>query len=322
MGSADCRARLSVCTLLVSLDGSIFLSKSAIALSVGLTLAAVLSVFLSHIAAAVIGMLGGVFIVYAIVARNEDSGDGQFFSELRQVRSVISPAAATVSSKPSFVFVFGAPLGDNASTTWVMKYTHFGPNSAHNCDIGFFDQDRKNIEHQWLVAHPNIPYPPPNLAGESQRSFHIAEASREGSAGHFLWNPLNPNAQHYSVSISCRDGVFEENWEITRVNGVLRSRITIKHGPQWIKKNPDLDPVVFRYEDPEFVETALAVGVPQEPIGKVVHPGWKPNYQFAVPVAIIDPNQHVQVASGVKQPDGSTRTDFGSWNILTQHFGD
>jgi hypothetical protein len=298
------------------------LAKSAIAFSIGSIMVAALLVFLNPTGAVVFGVVGAALMIYGIVAGKEDVRDNHFFDQLQLARNAPSPAAATAPAKPNLVFVFGAPLGDNASTTWVMKYTHFGPSSAHNCDIGFFDQDRKNIEHRWLVAHPNVPYPQPNLTGESQRSFHVAEASREGSAGHFLWNPLNPNAQHYSVSISCRDGVFEEKWEITRVNDILRSRITIKHGPEWVRRNPNLDPVVFRYEDPEFVETALAVEVPKEPIGKAVHPGWKPNYQFAVPVAIIDSNQHVQVVSGVKQQDGSTRTDFGSWNILTQHFGD
>jgi hypothetical protein len=41
----------------------------------------------------------------------------------------------------------------------------------------------------------------------------------------------------------------------------------------------------------------------------------------AIPMAIIDPNGHIQVVSGVGTPDG-TRTDFGCWNLLTKHFGD
>src|SRR5574340_1824163 len=73
---------------------------------------------------------------------------------------------------PSFIFVFGAPLGDNNSSIWVMLLKHFGPNPAYNCDIQFFDQDRKNIEHEWLVRHPHSPYPPPELAGKSQERFH------------------------------------------------------------------------------------------------------------------------------------------------------
>ena len=77
----------------------------------------------------------------------------------------------------------------------------------------------------------------------------------EGSIGSFDWNPLDPNRQHYTVSISCRDGVFVEKWETTRVDGILRARLTIERGPQWVKKNPTLDNIVFRCTDPEFVET-------------------------------------------------------------------
>lgn len=224
--------------------------------------------------------------------------------------------------KPSLVFVFGAPLGDNDSAQWVMVLKHYGPSLAHNCNIGFYDDDRKNIEHEWLVKNPNSPYPPPGLAGESQKRFYLAEAGPEGDIGNFIWNPVNPNSQHYTVSIDCRDGVFTEKWEITRVNGILRSAITIEHGSRWIEKNPGLESVVFRYQDPEFIKTALATEMPKSTTAKVVHPGWKPNHRFEVPAAIIDPNGNLQVVSGVKLPDGSTLTDFGSWNILTRHYGD
>jgi hypothetical protein len=227
-----------------------------------------------------------------------------------------------IPSTPSLVFVFGAPLGDNDSASWIMMLTHYGPGPAYNCNIGFCDDDRKNIEHEWLVRHPHVPYPPPGLAGESQKLIHVAEASPEGSAGNFTWSPLDPNSQHYTVSISCRDGVFEEKWEVTRVDGVLRSRVTIEHGPQWIKNNPGLEPIVFRYEDPEFTRTSLATELPKASKGRVVHPGWKPMHKFEVPAAIVDPNGNVQVVAALKLPDGSTLTDFGSWNILTRHFGD
>ena len=232
------------------------------------------------------------------------------------------PLSSSTITTTSLLFVFGAPLGDNDSASWVMVVKHYGPGPAYNCDIKFYDDDRKNIEHEWLVRHPTSPYPPSGLVGESQKRIYVAEASPEGSAGYFMWNPLDPNSQHYTVSISCRDGVFEEKWEVTRVDGILRSRIMIEHGPQWIKNNPDLKPIVFRYEDPEFVKTALATEMPKVSKGKVVHPGWKPNHKFNAPAAIIDPNGNVQVVSGVKLPDGSTLTDFGSWNILTRHFGD
>jgi hypothetical protein len=234
----------------------------------------------------------------------------------------VGVAAGTPRETPSFLFVFGAPLGGNESAKWLMMLRHYGPNPAYNCDITFYDDDRKNIEHEWLVKHPHSPYPPPGLAGESQKRIHIAEAGPEGSAGNFIWSPLDPNRQHYTVSISCREGVFEEKWEVTRAGGILRSSIAIERGPQWIKKNPHRSPLVFRYEDPEFVRTALATEAPKESMGKIVHPGWKPQYRFDVPVAIIDPNGNVQVLSAIKLPDGSRQTEFGSWDLLTKHLGD
>src|SRR6185312_7103584 len=51
------------------------------------------------------------------------------------------PAVAAIQI-PSFVFVFGAPLGDNNSSTWMMLLKHYGPGPAHNCTIDFYDKDR------------------------------------------------------------------------------------------------------------------------------------------------------------------------------------
>ncbi|HMD77462.1 MAG TPA: hypothetical protein VKG86_08810 [Terracidiphilus sp.] len=245
------------------------------------------------------------------------SGDGSISAD----RTESGQPAAAVQT-PSLVLVFGVPLGDNDSASWLMMLKHYGPNPAYNCKIDFYDDDRKNIEHQWLVAHPNSPYPPPGLAaGESQKSVYIAETGPEGSAGGFPWNPLDPDRQHYTIQISCRDGLFEEKLEVARVNGVLRSIITIERGLQWVKKNPTLDPFVFRCEDPEFIRAPLATAIPKSNPGKVVHPGWKPTHRFEMPVAIIDPNGNLQVG-GITLPDGTLSHGPGCWNILTQHFGD
>lgn len=233
------------------------------------------------------------------------------------VTSKSSKRQSTVPSQkiPSFVFVFGVPLGDNMSPTWIMMVKHYGPEPAYNCTVEFFDDDRKNLEHRWLVENPNSPFPPPGLFGESQKRLHIAEFGPEGSIGSFEWRPLDPDRQHYTVSINCRDGVFVERWEVTRVEGILRAKITIEHGPRWVEKNPTLERVVFKCEDPEFVSTPLATQIPNRKLPEV-HPGWKPNHRFEVPVAIIDPNGHIQIVSAVKLPDGSTASDFGCWNIL------
>lgn len=294
------------------------MSKAAIGFGVGTVLVgACLSYFLGPVSALIGLVVGVAFMVYGIRGYSEEKADTAFFSDLLRIRENPTPPAVPQIEQPSFLFVFGAPLGANDSSKWIMLFKHYGPNPAHNCDIGFYDKDRKNIEHLWLVEHPNVPYPPANLAGTSQLHRHIDEANPEGSAGSFEWIPLNPNSQHYAVSISCRDGVFEETWEITRVNGVLRTRIEIKRGPQWIKEHPNSNPIVFTCTDPEFSPTALASVVPVV-TAPVVHPGWKPNYPVQVPMAIIDPNGNVQIASGIGTDKGQ-KTDFGCWRLLTSH---
>jgi hypothetical protein len=238
------------------------------------------------------------------------------------LKSIAESEGPSTFRIPSLVFVFGVPLGDNDSATWIMTLRHFGPRTAHACKINFYDDDRINIQHQWLVAHPDSPYPLQGLTGESRKDVYVSEANPEGSSGGFQWNPLNPDSQHYTINIDCRDGVFTEKWEVTRVDGILRSRVTIERGAHWIAKHPGEDSVVFKLEDPEFVRTPLATEEPKAKAGKVVHPGWKPNYRFEVPAAVIDPNGNLQVVSAIKLPDGSTQTDFGCWNILSKHFGD
>jgi hypothetical protein len=235
----------------------------------------------------------------------------------------IAEIAVSIGSKnvslptPSLVFVFGAPLGDNASAVWMMVLKHFGPESAHNCTLSFYDKDRKNIEHQWLVSHGSPPFLPPGQFDQPQHTIYVLEANPQGIIpGSFQWSPLDPDRQHYEVSISCRDGVFVEKWDVTRVEGTLRSRLVIERGPEWVRKNPNLDPTVFKCEDPEFLSTALATEAPRS-AKKVVHPGWKPNYRVEVPMAIIDPNGNLQIASAI-----GGRTDFGCWNLLAKHFGD
>lgn len=202
-----------------------------------------------------------------------------------------------------------------------MTLQHYGPGPAHNCTIDFYDQDRISIRHEWLVKHPDSPFPPPDLVGEFRKQIHIAEAGLYGSLPKFNWTPLDPDRQHYTATISSRDGIFVENWEVARVNGRLRAKFVIEHGPQWLEKNPHSDPLIFKCEDPEFRSVPHLVAIPQSRAANV-HPGWKPNHIFEVPVAIVDSNGNLQVMSGIKAPDGRTINDFGCWNLLTKHFGD
>jgi hypothetical protein len=208
-------------------------------------------------------------------------------------------ASTTPTTAPqiaNFVFVFGAPLGDNHAATWVMMLKHYGLSSAHNCTIDFYDKDRINVRREWLLKHPDSPFPPADLVGEFRHHVRVPEAGPEGPLPFFNWTPLDPDRQHYSVSIGSRDGVFVEDWEVTRVDGHLRAKINIERGPHWVEKNPSSDPLVFRLEDPEFTSLPLLTEVPQ--LSTVsTHPGWKPNHRFEVPVAIIDPNGNLQVMS-------------------------
>ena len=268
----------------------------------------------------IFGIIGAAWVwSYTWVEHRESS----LLSSQHQPVVTAAPKPDSDENKtPSLFFVIGAPLGDNQSEGWIMLIQHYGPNRAYGCNIEFFDRDRKNIEHEWLVKNPNTPFLPAGMFDASQLSMSIAEGGPEPSnVASFPWTPLDPNRQHYSVTISCRDGYFVENWEVTRIDDVLRAKVTIEHGPQWIQNHPNLSPVILHCQDQEFIPQPLLSEIPKKH-AKVVHPGWKPNYRVEIPMAIIDPNGHIQVASGVGTPDGGTRTDFGCWNLLTKHFGD
>jgi len=69
------------------------------------------------------------------------SGINAAYSRLFNTASAVgsdATSSASISTAPSLLFVFGAPLGDNNSPTWVMMLKHFGPGAVHNCKIEFF----------------------------------------------------------------------------------------------------------------------------------------------------------------------------------------
>jgi len=215
---------------------------------------------------------------------------------------------------PSFPFIIGAPLGENDSPVWVTFINHYGSNPAYNCDLDFYDLDRQNVKHNWLVEHPNYSFPPPGLAGESQRHFHIPEADPLGAAENFLWTPLDANHQHYSVEIICRDGRFHEEWEVTRIDGVLRTEIKIERptlGSSGIQNFEH----VFACTDPEFSGAPLASTMPNVNPQRPINPGWKPNHVFGLPVVILAPNNNFYVAR-------AKNSHLGCWDVLTEHLGD
>ena len=56
---------------------------------------------------------------------------------------------------------------------------HYGPGPAHNCTIDFYDKDRINIQHEWLLKHPDSPFAPHELVGDVRHQIRIAEAGSE-----------------------------------------------------------------------------------------------------------------------------------------------
>jgi len=217
-------------------------------------------------------------------------------------------ALTPIPKTQSLPFVIGAPLGENDSPEWVMLVNHYGgPDPVYNCDISFWDADRKDVEHNWLVKHPNVSFPP-KLAGESQTNFHISELDPTRASFKFQWNALDPNHQHYTIAMNCRDGVFSEKWDIVRVKGILRTAIKVERlfpsgvGPE---KKPEL---IYSCTDPEFIDE------PATPIikRKRVNPGWKPHHLFWFPVAILDPNGNFELMVA-KNP--------GCWKCLQEHCG-
>jgi hypothetical protein len=231
-------------------------------------------------------------------------------SKTQEKEVSLQPSATTnkplVSTLESMPFVIGAPLGENYSPKWLMMIHHYGSEPAYNCDIGFSDLDRKNIEHEWLVKHPNSSFPPHNLAGESQKSFHIAESDPLGIPAKFEWSPLDPNHQHYDVEIVCRNGQFSEDWEVVRVRGFLRTKIKIE---RFFQSEQRSEPV-YSCADPSL-ESGESEVDPKKRFPKI-NPGWTPNRIAIFPVAIVDPNQNVEVLT-VGKP--------GCWKCLQEHCG-
>ena len=76
---------------------------------------------------------------------------------------------------PSFPFILGAPLGDNKSPVWQMFLEPYGPESVYNCQISFWDADRKNVERNWRIQHSSSFSPPGLTGGDSQVTKHFSE---------------------------------------------------------------------------------------------------------------------------------------------------
>jgi hypothetical protein len=210
---------------------------------------------------------------------------------------------------PSFPFIVGGPLGDNDSAVWKMMVHHYGPSHVSKCRLEFFDEERKKKESEWIDSHHSVYPPPRELVGESQKQFQIPEADPMPGywMGDFDWTPLDPNHQHYTVGIQCPSAYFYEDLNVVRVEGSLYMEIKIERTESWLKRNPELPRLVFW--------CGPLPPIPSDPpplIRRERNPHWQPNHTYIKPVVIIDPNNHIQIAT----------YNFGCWNILTDHFGD
>lgn len=217
----------------------------------------------------------------------------------------------------SFPFVLGGPLGDNDSPEWLMLVHQYGSSPAYNCDISFYDLDRKNIERLWLTRHSKSSFPPSNLTGGPSQIRHlIAESDPMGEPYNFRWMPLDANRQHYSASITTRSGDFSEDWEVTRVEGILRTKLIVNQLVQKQGQSPKYEQV-FECSDQGFVAAPLVSKMPKVWPPPRINPGWKPNHTFDFPTLIIDPNGNIEALT----MHSRNNMRLSCWSLLTTHSG-
>jgi hypothetical protein len=217
----------------------------------------------------------------------------------------------------SFLFLMGAPLGDNDSPVWVMNTLHYGPSSAYNCNLHFIDQDRYHLQHDWLTDHPGETVPEFIRTWDAKSRWEEVEPAPTLGIFGFKWVPINPDQQHYQLEIICRDGEFAEAWEVTRVNGVLRTHIDIERSSAWVDRHPEFERLVFICTDPDFVMSPQAELTNTDIYREVpkIDPGWKPSHIFIPPVEVLadDNNYHALKIQTI---------NVGCWDILYRHLGD
>jgi hypothetical protein len=114
--------------------------------------------------------------------------------------------------KPSIVYVAPGVWADGSQ--WHMLVRHFGPNPVYNIELLFVDQDRHKA-----AAAQSSPLTPDQLSNLDV-TLRFAEIDPiEGIwAKQFVWQPLNPDHEHYDVGIVSREGAFSEDLRIERVH--------------------------------------------------------------------------------------------------------
>jgi hypothetical protein len=169
---------------------------------------------------------------------------------------------AITASPSSFPFIMGAPLGDNDSGAWQMLGLTFGPIlEDYNCDLKFSDRQREKAKTE-----------------NSEVVLHVGESPKPNTT--FPWFPDNPDHQHYKVEINCPDRSYDEDWEVGRVHGQLRTKLTIDK--------------VYLFGQPETIYSCVdhvsgridASTVLQPQDRYVANPDWQPNHRYEFPVVI------------------------------------
>jgi hypothetical protein len=197
---------------------------------------------------------------------------------------------------PALVFVAGGPLGDDSSPVWLMSLHHYGPGPAYNCRADFNDMQQSGPETMWHATHPTT----------SSLTFGMyPEVDPVPGFGFtdFQWIPRNPNYQRYVIGITCRDGEFEEDWEVVRTDGVLRTRMKIVRAEYFLKRHPDLDQGVFSCADSyvsahPHLPPAFLFGDPTS----TFYPYYRPNHYYTVGVRIEDPGKGVSLPPPPQAP--------------------
>jgi len=163
----------------------------------------------------------------------------------------------------SFPFIMGAPLGDNNSGAWQMLGLTFGPIlQDYNCDLQLSDLQRDKAK-----------------TGNYKFALHVGKSPRPGAT--FPWFPDNPDYQHYKVEINCPDRSYDEDWEVGRVHGQLRTKLTIA------KVYPFGQPPEIIYSCVDHVSGRIDASTVLQPQDRYVSkPGWQPNHRYEFPNVI------------------------------------
>jgi hypothetical protein len=188
---------------------------------------------------------------------------------------------AAIKETEYFPFLMGAPLGDSDSATWEIGVRPYGPLlSSYNCEIKLTDFARKHLEEVWLSTHPG--QIPPLFRGRAS-----VTDIRVDSITNFDWYPVDLDHQHYSAKINCPNRSFDEDWEVARINGALRTKLTLRKIFLW-----EAPQIIYSCIDHVSAQPDDHTDFKPQDLYVTSNPDWKPNHLFQFPVSIIPSNNN------------------------------